>query len=84
MFPMKIFLTNEEIVSLQNQHKKERDKRICDRIKAVLLRNKGWTWMRISEALLLSEEALRLHLKEYQFSRKLKTENGGSKEKLSF
>ncbi len=40
--------------------------------------------MRISEALLLSEEALRLHLKEYQFSRKLKTENGGSKEKLSF
>ena len=84
MFSMKIFLTNEEIISLQNQHKKERDKRICDRIKAVLLRNKGWTWMRISEALLLSEESLRLHLKEYQFSRKLKTENGGSKEKLSF
>lgn len=84
MFSMKIFLTNEEIVSLQNQHKKERDKRVCDRIKAVLLRNKGWTWMRISEALLLSEEALRLHLNEYQISRKLKTENGGSKEKLSF
>ncbi|NGX32048.1 MAG: hypothetical protein K1060chlam4_00086 [Candidatus Anoxychlamydiales bacterium] len=34
----------------------ERDKRICDRIKAVLLRDKGWTWIQIAEALLLSEE----------------------------
>ena len=80
---MKNFLTNEEKIFLHNQHKIERDKRICDRIKAVLLRDKGWTWMQISEALLLSEEALRLHLKEYQASKKLKPENGGSKEKLS-
>lgn len=40
--------------------------------------------MQIAEALLLSEEALRLHIKEYQDSKKLKPENGGSKEKLSF
>jgi hypothetical protein len=39
---MKIFLTDEERSALQKQHKKERDKRICDRIKAVLLRDKGW------------------------------------------
>ena len=77
-------LTDNERASLQRQHKKERDKRICDRIKAVLLRDKGWTWMQIAEALLLSEEVLRLHLKEFQASRKLKPENGGSKEKLSF
>ena len=81
---MEDFLTEEEKLSLQKQHKKERDKRICDRIKAVLLRNKGWTWMQISEALLLSEEVLRKHIQEYQNSKKLKPENGGSKEKLSF
>ena len=80
---MKIFLTEEERVSLQKQHKKERDGRVRDRIKAVLLRDKGWTWMQISEALLLSEEVLRMHLKEFQATRKLKPENGGSKEKLS-
>ena len=78
------FLSDEERDQLKSQHKKERDKRICDRIKAVLMRDKGWTWMQISEALLLSEEVLRKHLKDYKDTRKLKPENGGSKEKLSF
>jgi len=78
------FLSDEERDQLKNQHKKERDGRIRDRIKAVLLRDKGWTWMQISEVLLLSEEALRNHIKDYQASKKLKPENGGSKEKLSF
>ena len=77
------FLTDEERASLQQQHKKERDGRVRDRIKAVLLRDKGWTWMQISDALLLSEETLRLHLKEFQASKKLKPENGGSEEKLT-
>lgn len=81
---MKNFLIDEERTSLLKQHKKERDKRVCDRIKAVLLRDKGWTWMQITEALLLSEEMLRKHLKDYQISKKLKPANGGSKEKLSF
>ena len=81
---MKNFLIDEERASLLKQHKKERDKRICDRIKAILLRDEGWTWMQISHALLLSEEMLRKHLKDYQTSKKLKPENGGSKEKLSF
>jgi transposase len=80
---MSNFLTEEERALLHRQHKKERDKRVCDRIKAVLLRDKGWTWMQIADALLLSEEILRQHLKEFQASRKLKPENGGSKEKLS-
>ena len=77
------FLTDEERASLQQQHKKERDGRVRDRIKAVLLRDKGWTWMQISDALLLSEETLRLHLKEFQASKKLKPKNGGSEEKLT-
>ena len=77
------FLTDEERAQLKTQHKREHDGRVRDRIKAVLLRDKGWTWMQIADALLLSEEVLRKHLKEYQASRKLKPENGGSTEKLS-
>ncbi len=47
---MKEFLTDEERASLQKQHRKERDKRICDRIKAVLLRDKFRTfnWGKLS------------------------------------
>ena len=81
---MKNFLSEEEKSSLRKKHKKERDKRVCDRIKAVLLRDKGWTWMQTAEALLLSEEMLRKHLEDYKTSKKLKPANGGSEEKLSF
>ena len=77
------FLNNEERAQLKAQHKKERDKRICDRIKAVLLYDEGWSLMQISHVLLISDDAIRKHIKDYKFSKKLKPENGGSKEKLS-
>lgn len=77
------FLTDEERLQLRAQHKKERDKRICDRIKAVLLHDKGWSPRDIAEALLISDDAVRQHIEEYQSSKKLKPENGGSAEKLS-
>jgi predicted ArsR family transcriptional regulator len=80
---MRIFLTNEERDLLKKQHKKERDKRICDQIKAVLLYADGWTLMQISHALLISDDAVRTHIKDYKASKKLKPENGGSEEKLS-
>jgi len=80
---MNPFLTDEERAQLKAQHKKERDGRVRDRIKAVLLRDEGWTWMQIAHVLLLSEEVLRKHLKDYQSSKKLNPENGGSREKLS-
>jgi len=40
---MNKLLSNEERSQLRVQHKKERDKRVCDRIKAVLLYDQGWT-----------------------------------------
>jgi len=80
---MRNFLTDDERNILKAQHKRERDKRVCDRIKAVLLYDKGWTLMQIAEALLLSDDAIRKHIQEYRESRKLKPENGGSVEKLS-
>jgi transposase len=61
----------------------ERDKRICDRIKAVLLFDKGWSIAAIAEVLLLSEDAIHEHIAEYKESKKLKPENGGSIQKLS-
>ncbi len=80
---MQKFLSDEERNHLKAQHKKERDKRICDRIKAVLLYDKEWTFAEIAEALLLSDDAIRLHVADYKTSQKLKPESGGSSEKLS-
>jgi transposase len=77
------FLSDEERANLKWQHKRERDRRICDRIKAVLLYDKGWSLKEIAEALLLTEESIRLHIDEYTTSKKLKPEGEGSVEKLS-
>ena len=78
-----IFLSDTERAQLKIQHRHERDGRIRDRIKAVLLFDKGWSIPAIAEALLLSEDAIRNHIVEYQDSKKLKPENGGSVQKLS-
>jgi transposase len=82
MFGMN-FLNDAEREQLRAQHRREHDKRICDRIKAVLLRDKGWSIDAIAEALLLSKDAVYTHIAEYKDSQKLKPENGGSVEKLS-
>lgn len=80
---MQNFLSVEERENLRAQHKKERDKRICYRINAVLLADIGWSYRQIADALLLSDEAVRQHIQEYQVSRKIKPENGGSTSKLN-
>jgi transposase len=77
------FLTDDERFNLRAQHKKERDKRICDRIKAILLYDKGWTPQQIAEALLITDEAIRNHIEEYKASKKLRPESGGSHEKFT-
>lgn len=80
---MKDFLSHAEREQLKAQHRRERDKRICYRINAVLLYNAGWTYQEIANALLLNDETVRLHIHEYKESRKLKPENGGSESKLN-
>lgn len=80
---MQNFLSPEERENLRAQHKKERDKRICYRINAVLLADIGWSCSQIANALLLSDEAVRQHVQDYQASRKIKPENGGSMSKLN-
>lgn len=71
-------LTHFERDDLKLQHKRERDKRVCDRIKAVLLFDEKWNYQQIAHALLLSDEAVRQHILDFQAQRKLKPENGGS------
>ncbi len=78
-----IKLTNTEKEQLEVQHKKERDKRVADRIKAVLLRNEGWTQKQIAQALRIRYETVQDHLNDYMRLNKLKPENGGSKPHLS-
>jgi transposase len=75
-------LSHHEKENLKTQHKKERDKRICDRIKAVLLFDEGWSYKQIAHALLLSDEAVHQHILDFQTERKLKPKNGGSTSKL--
>jgi len=68
--------------SLLVQHRGERDGRVKDRIKAVLLRDDGWSYERIAQVLFLSDEAIRKHIDDFVRENKLKPENGGSEARL--
>src|ERR1700722_3240400 len=75
-------LTAQERTGLLVRHKNERDGRVRDRIKAVLLWDDGWSSEAIAHALFLSDEAIRHHIKDYVNDQKLKPENGGSEPQL--
>ncbi len=65
------------------RHRKERDKRICDRIKAVLAYDDGYSYSEIARILLLDDETIRRHIADYLKDNKLSTASGGSDAKLS-
>lgn len=46
---MNIFLTDLIHQDLRARHRKERDGRVQDRIKAVLFADKGWMYVQIAE-----------------------------------
>src|ERR1700733_7384402 len=75
---MKVVLSTKEKEELDLQHSKERDRRVADRIKAVLLNAEGWTQKQIAQALRIRYETVQDHLNDYVKSKKLKPENGGS------
>lgn len=76
-------LLQQERNKLIALHKRERDKRRCDRIKAVLLYDKGYNYQQIAEILLLDDETIRRHIDDYISKQKLATKNGGSQSNLS-
>lgn len=80
---MQINLSQNQKNHLEARHKSERDVRICDRIKAVLLNSEGWSNRQIAQALRLHEETVFTHLSDFVNLEKLKPENGGSESKLN-
>ena len=80
---MKIILTENEKEALEKEHKTERDGRVRDRLKAVLLSCEGWSQVDIAQALRIRPETVRDHLNDYQESKKLKPLNGGSVSRVS-
>jgi len=80
---VKRWLTKKEREELLNTHRKERDKRVCDRIKAVLAYDDGYSYSEIAHILLLDDETIRRHISDYLSEKKLLPENGGSSGKLT-
>ena len=80
---MNIQLTQEQKIKLETQHKKERDRKVGDRIKAILLSSEGWSQSHIAQALRIHETTVATHIKEYLDEKKLKNESGGSSSKLT-
>jgi transposase len=66
------------------RHRRERDRRVADRIKAVLLRDDGLSYEEIARVLFLSDEGVRRQIEDYlNKNGKLQPENGGSEARLS-
>ena len=76
-------LTPKKREELISRHRKERDKRTCDRIKAVLAYDDGYSYSEIARILLLDDETIRRHIDDYLNDKKLSTTNGGSDSKLT-
>lgn len=60
-----MILTKTERSELLSCHKTEKDKRVADRMKAVLLFDEGWSYEKIATALFLDDNTVRLYVKKY-------------------
>ena len=79
---MRDFLTSSQRVSIEQAHRIERDRKIGDRMKAVLWADKGQSPKQISELLMVDEQTVRRHIKDYLDNDKLGGGSGGSQGKL--
>ena len=77
------FLNDEERLSLLRRQKTERDRHSLDRIRSVLLRDKGWSSVDIAEALFIHQTTVDRYLREYQDSNKLSGAYKGREETLA-
>jgi transposase len=57
--PEQYFLTTQEELAIIRSHRIEKDKRIADRLKTILILNKGFSFLEVSELLLLDENTIR-------------------------
>lgn len=63
---MRDFLTEEQVKVLKLTHKTIKDKKLADRIKAVLMVHFGFTFNQISQALLLDEVTIRRYVEKFK------------------
>ena len=63
--PPKHFLSSEERALIRGQHRREKDGRSRDRLKAILLLDSGWSFETIAEVLLLDHNTIRRHYEKY-------------------
>ncbi len=79
-------LTSDELTQLRAAHRRTRDQREADRIKAVILLASGWRAEDVAEALLVDPNTVRNHVKRYRaggLAELLKVEYRGSDAQLS-
>ena len=60
------FLTDKQVVVLKQAHRHTRDKKLADRIKAIVMLHKGFTYTQIAQALMLDEITLRRYVRQFQ------------------
>src|SRR3989344_7269102 len=60
------FLNDDQILVLRQAHRTIRDKKLADRIKAVLMLNKGYEYRKVSDDLLLDEATIRRYVRQYR------------------
>src|SRR5260370_13452409 len=60
------FLTKEQVTALKEAHRTIRDKKLADRIKAILSLNAGFSYSQIATILLLDEVTLRRYVQKFQ------------------
>ena len=80
---MEIKLTPKEKAQLEIRHQIERDGRVRDRIKSVLLRDENWSVTKIAQALRLSNDTISRYLSDYLKTKNVDMRYQGSSENLS-
>ncbi len=63
---MKGFLTDNQVTTLRLAHKSIKDKKVADRIKAILALHHGFSYEQIATLLLLDEVTLRRYVQKFQ------------------
>lgn len=78
-----VSLSNQQKSILESRHKRSRNGKERDRIKAVLLRSEGWTLEQIAQALRIHESSIKRHIEQFLDKNKFTLEIGGSESKLN-
>ena len=77
------FLSEDQRKDLHEKLSKEKNARVLDKIRAILLHDMGYCLTDIGTFLFLSPETISRHIQEYLEQEKLSIDSGGSKSKLT-